>query len=387
MSNKCILHAITDSSKMSFASFFPNGDGTFNFVHSNYNTTTTHVNMFAMDANGDKLSDVFQLSAYNSNTTSFITYLSQGGGVFNPISTEYPLMVGSYQHIFPMDIDGDGRQDILGARVTGGTLYLDSYFSQGDGSFKQLINYSTKDYYIIKLFPMDINNDGRQDIVQATYSTVGLLVLISYLSNGDGTFESVKNYYSVDDNIFYMAPLNINDDTYMDIVHMTSMGSSTTLMGFTSYLSHGDGTFKQIYNVYEGNGAAISYSYAAEAGAQAVFTMSSGYTDTNILEDIKIYNGKDYDYQFLSYVSQGNGEFKLVNTSYISHSVQGEVILDANGDGRSDIVQTGSSGGYMEFYTFLANSDGSFDGPISSVYTPELDCVSSKCVIFPMDFC
>ena len=70
MSNKCILHAITDSSKMSFASFFSNGDGTFNFVHSNYNTTTTHVNMFAMDANGDKLSDVFQLSAYNSNTTN-----------------------------------------------------------------------------------------------------------------------------------------------------------------------------------------------------------------------------------------------------------------------------------------------------------------------------
>ncbi len=380
----CILHAITSSSKMSLDTYLSNGDGTFKYVASKYDTVSTSIKMFSMDVDGDGLSDVLQVYINNS-TLSFNTYLSQSNGIFSPVSTNYTGYPTSYIDMFPMDINGDGKQDVLQAWNNKGYMNFVSYLSQGDGTFKPIASSSTQTYVIVKLLSMDINADGKQDLLQVISSPSSLLEFISYLSQGDGTFTTVNSYYSTSTSNYYILPLDVNGDNKMDVLQMSYLGSAPRLIGMTSYLSNGDGSFKLTYDDYPDNNDALPYLN----NNKAIFPMSiTKDGKSGVLEDGKdITSVSPYVYYFSSYVSQEDGTFILVNKTYVPHSTEAVIVIDTNGDDLTDVVHAtmSASGGGMQFYSYMAQGNGLYDDPIASSY-PGVHCTGS-CIIFPMESC
>jgi hypothetical protein len=96
-----------------------------------------------------------------------------------------------------MDVNGDGKKDLVQQWNKNGLLSLGTYLSTGSG-FQGVGWYNTSQAYASNpdgtpdLLIMDVNGDGKKDLVQQ-WNKNGLLSLGIYLSTGSG-FQGVGWY-------------------------------------------------------------------------------------------------------------------------------------------------------------------------------------------------
>src|ERR1700693_3489068 len=171
---------------------FGKGDGTFSstmspVVPSGY--FAVHFDA-AADFNGDGKPDILVQKWDNvqltKNTEPFWVLANQGSGVFNAPVLEFTQIARVSRAVVLADFNGDGKLDIgvLAPGPASGRAFR-VYFGNGDGTFQTPTNQlGTFDH---PLFALDLNGDGKADMVQKTDSGD----LIFYLSNGDGTFQTL----------------------------------------------------------------------------------------------------------------------------------------------------------------------------------------------------
>jgi hypothetical protein len=257
---------------------YGNGDGTFaqttpvSFLSSGFQTS------YAADLNGDGKTDILAIdSTLPEPSTSgqiqfaVTVFLNQGGGSFTSAGTSIvdsdPLQFFVYTPTF-VDLNGDGILDLVlqWNRVLAGAPNVSVLLNNGNGTFGTpvLLNVpyppnigdSTSTTY--QMGSGDFNGDGKQDLMLALWDDYGNSDAITFLSKGDGTFESPL-YFALPTPPNVIVPIipnfivqDVNLDGQLDLV----FGSGRLALG------NGDGTFTLGAPLFPLTNAPYSYPLA-----------------------------------------------------------------------------------------------------------------------------
>nr|WP_307728501.1 FG-GAP-like repeat-containing protein [Massilia solisilvae] len=204
-----------------------------------------------MDVSGNGCTDLVQLWIDGRGRLNATTWLADGNGAYD-CGAICPLGVFPNEHrILAADLDGDGRADLLVAYRDphNGNLVLASFASNG-ASFDALAVHDTGDAWSehhLGFFVMDVNGDGRLDLVEA-YGHADprrgqLLYFRSYLSlpGAAGTAVFSQALVSATDDPAQPArqlalwPMDVNGDGMVDLVRAWADEQGRTHL--TAYLS------------------------------------------------------------------------------------------------------------------------------------------------------
>lgn len=337
--------------------------------------------LFGGDANGDGRTDLIQLwpngaalnvTTYLSGATScgFGTSISsaptQPGGAAVPWTTTR----------FAMDVNGDGRTDVLLVYPSGANLQLLTLLADGTtfdgfvyGGAATIPSPSGSGMTGITTWPMDVNGDGMSDLVMAVLAS-GQLQLQTWLSNGAAfatpAITSTLGGGGISGTL-NLWPLDINGDGLMDVVQAWKDAKST--LQLQPFPATGTGAFTTM--PVTATGRSVS-DFAAFWPMDAT---GDGQTDLVQAWD----NGKG-TLDLIVYRNTGSGLDGGVDTqTTMSNDVANTWPLDLDGNGKTDLLQGGKN---LDFYGYLASGpapdlistivDGS-GGQIAITYAPLSD--------------
>ena len=216
-----------------------NGDGTFQSEQSLTHGFTDRVSL--ADVNQDGKLDIV---GTGNGSGIFYVSLGNGNGTFsaalnNTISTSLPGGNNVLQSMTFADVNGDGILDAIGgANNSGGAANDRMYiaFGNGNGTFRSGLSFNVGDIDGVSVARVgDINGDGKSDILINSNDNNHIV-----FGNGNGTFSGVTTIApaaSAENGSFL---LDINNDGRLDIVTSVSSGGGN----ISIQIGNGDGTFK-----------------------------------------------------------------------------------------------------------------------------------------------
>ncbi|HUM07144.1 MAG TPA: FG-GAP-like repeat-containing protein [Terriglobales bacterium] len=305
-------------------------DGHGNFTPGNtYPIGTTSVRvartLVTADLNGDGNLDL--IVPDSSNVAVAILY-GKGDGTF-PTSAEFAVASQTTPTgVAVGDFNKDGKPDIVAASATGCCPLTGgiSVLLNGGGSFQAPVLYSNPAGVDNgQVVVTDVNADGRLDVVESSEGGSNVAV---FLGNGNGTFQTAKNFYVPLPSALAVGVLNA--DKKPDLV-------------LSSYY---DGTVWVLLNKGSGN-FQLSGVYSADSSSQAIATgMSIALADLNGDKKLDFIAGNPAG-QFVT-VGLGNGDGTFRDSAHYNENVMwtnGIAVADFNRDGNPDIVQAGGGPG------------------------------------------
>jgi hypothetical protein len=366
--------------------FLNMGDGTYMdpiAVETGTRLTSTNHG----DFNGDGWIDLVTVTN-NNNDINII--MNQGGGTFIQQQTFTGLYVQSFT---VMDMNNDGYDDIL--RMYG--FELDLLFSNGDGTFAmseagEPVFTLQMDISSGSLLPFDVNHDAYEDLIiwgskrvyTDSVNSYSQPVLVTYVNNGDSTFQSGVEYLhgsSIDDYLQDIATGNFDSDAEIDLLITDRQNNRTILT------NNGDGSFspvKSFVNHYSNpvncgdvNGDDFSDIIISDSENASVSIMLNNGSDDISFADPIDYSGKWgtnptfikklfstdvnndsyddiilYDWTLSTIFSYGDGSFPIHNTIEDMGIAAFDLLADDfNGDGFTDLMT-------LDGYVYLKYSDG-----------------------------
>ncbi len=237
--------------------------GTHNFSPSLYFL------MKVADFNGDGKDDIAAVTSIFDGTCDVLIYRSVGDGTFSPPFT-FTAQRDLTMSIFPVELDNDGRMDLVfeSSRIVSGRGQFENLimFGRGDGTLDPGPTFPD---YINAIAPGDLNRDGIQDLVAAGNDDLRI-----YLGLGGGSFALQPVNYLGNNNVKLLLT-DLQGDGKDDLVMLSNASEAVfTLLG------NGDGSFGP---------SPIEALQYAPIGAAAVgdfnedgnLDLAAGRTDTN----------------------------------------------------------------------------------------------------------
>jgi hypothetical protein len=222
------------------------------------------------------------------------------------------------------DTNGDGIPDLLVTPYEGFGVML----GNGDGTFRSGPSLSLPGIQVISsVTPVDLNGDGKVDVVLAT----GAIIVL--FGNGDGSFGG-KTTYSVSDSVYGSVVGDFNGDGIPDIAAAGGKG-----MWF--FAGKGGGLFDAgVLTPFNANGLEIAAAdFNGDGRLDLALTTSTGIA-----------------------VLLGNGDGTFVVEPYTAAGASLHLAVgDLNGDGHPDIAAQISGSSYV--YLYFGNGTGGFSGP------------------------
>ena len=327
-SNESLSQCSTDTATVTVQA-----DNRLNFSAMNSISTGRTDHLAIGDVNGDGNKDI--LTQY-----SFSGYLKlgNGNGTFQDTITIYSMFSSTGGGpLLLADLDGDGDDEIISGDNLPGIIYV--YISNGDGTFATKVSYSVGSgftYYVNDIKAIDINKDGKMDIVTSNGANSFGSVSV-FLGNGDGTVQTAT-HYSVGTKTDYLAIADIDKDTWPDVVVSQHFDKKVGV-----FINNGDGTLAAMVN------------YDVSTDGPAELEVVDFNNDTNL--DIIVASRTD---GIALLAGNGNGTFNASTliTSAAS-SVENIAIGDLDGDSNIDLMYVHSLD-RGDFYVQFGNGDGTF---------------------------
>jgi len=346
-----------------------NGNGTFHRAQSYASGGMTAVSVAVGDFNQDRKVDLAVANQCQSGSNcngNVGILLGNGNGTFQAAQS---YASGGYTAVSVAtgEFNGDGKADLAvvnqcqsQANCRNGNVGV--LLGNGDGTFQTARNYASGGNSTAAVAVSDLNADGHADLLLAdqchALGNCGVGNLSVLMGNGDGTFQPPKNYFS--DGVFAqsLAVGDWNGDKKPDVAVINQCQSSSTCAGtVTIFLGNGDGTL-QVPPTYSSGGY--------DADSVAVGDLNR---DGNV--DLVVANlcqGNACTQQNSGYVAvllgNGDGTFQAAQEYATGgFGASSVAIADFNGDGNADVVvanQCGTSdcksGGSVGI--LLGNGDG-----------------------------
>lgn len=215
--------------------FLGHGDGQF-FLHRTYSTDaySRPYSLIAGDLNNDGRSDI---AVCNSGTDNLGIFYGYGDGQFSSQETYVTGNNSNPQGIAVGDFNNDSRLDI--AVANHGADNVGIFLGHGNGTLLPQntiftgINSCPKTVVIV-----DLNRDGRLDIVVANYDANNLGVFLGY---GNGSFSSQMTYFTGNNSgSFSLVIGDFNNDEQLDIGFTMQKISNVGI-----FFGYGNGTFSR----------------------------------------------------------------------------------------------------------------------------------------------
>lgn len=281
----------------------------------------------AADFNGDGIPDLI------CSGNGFYLFLGTGDGAFGLPTVIEPL--GS-DHVVgapvPVDLNGDGKIDLVGGGSEGQTAGIVVALGNGDGTFEPGTFYPMEDSFTgVFIVTGDFNGDGIPDVAAEVSGGIWLLT-----GQGNGMLNPGVLIPMSDPTDNGLVAADVNGDGKLDFV-------ADTATGFAVFLGNGDGTFQPEIDTpvpFPGGGSGF-----------AVGDLNGdGHPDVVVVSGQETFG--------LPYFGKGNGTFTVgreLNLGAGSYSV---ALGDVDGDGLLDVM---TASGWVAY----GNGKGQFSAPKS----------------------
>ena len=210
-----------------------------------YSFDGTVYGLAAGDLNGDARPDIAVTRyAYARRQYVATVYLATGPGTFQTTGADFDLGKGAI-FLRLVDLNGDGKLDVVAANLTDGTVTVLS--GKGDGTFKGKSSYGTGKGPL-SVAAADLNGDGKVDLVAGNVRENTLAVL---LGTPGGLKSRVK--YDTWPSARSVQLADFDGDGRLDASAISFESDMATI-----HLGNGNGTLGARGNYAVGNGAMTS---------------------------------------------------------------------------------------------------------------------------------
>ncbi len=320
--------------------YLGNGDGTFTLKGSYPSNTGTSPGIYSAvaDFNQDGHPDL-AVADYNQNQ-GFDVLINNGDGSFQaPVYYDSGISdkANGALQIAAADL-GNGQVDIIESGKSNEVLV---FIGNGDGTFKTPSTaYGIPTYAGAQLAIGDFNGDGKPDVAVSDFGHDALDVL---LGNGDGTLQPAVSY-AVDRLPTTVVAGDFNNDGKLDV----ALGNGEEALINLVY-GNGDGTF-QAGRIFDYSGDTLTWT-AADFNNDGRPDIAADDNGNSI--SVWLNNGRG--------VFAGPPVVTTVTGGWGSGSINSG---DLNGDGKQDLVITGTYNYVNKFGVMFGNGKGTFQAPV-----------------------
>jgi uncharacterized protein (TIGR03437 family) len=236
-------------------------NGSFQPLNQIYQTATSTNNIAVGDFNGDgKLDFATPICSTSGGPTTIHVYNGSGTGAF---TDSQPFRMNYCPAMFTqVDINGDKRADIVALNNTGasGAAYasVDVIINQGQGLFANPRSYGLDPVGIVAMALVDVNGDGKPDVVAASLATKPFNIS-TIINNGDGTFGAAVSTPITVPPIGILGA-DLNGDSKGDLILVPTPKIDSASNDLTSLVGMGDGTFLPPVHVAGPNSTGLQFA-------------------------------------------------------------------------------------------------------------------------------
>ncbi|OBX18405.1 MULTISPECIES: T9SS type A sorting domain-containing protein [Bizionia] len=280
--------------------------------------------------------DAYLDLAVGSDVTGEVTwYKNNGDGTFAAgiiLSAVAPNALSYVEGLTIADINGDGDNDIIAASYVGGNLVW--FENNGDDTFEPAVTISSSIAGAGTVIAANIDNDvnGYLDLVVTAYDGHSV---VYFLGNGDGTFGTLR----------YVVPVTPGSSPgTMDIADFDGDGDLDVVVGFT-----GNGDVKLYDNRFipdgldgSGNVPFAAYTNNVDTGNGFLFSVIfADINDDSNLDIVKSDNNPGANPAIAWYSNDASGTGTTFTETTIATSIVKTAaigVADFNNDSFNDLV-------------------------------------------------
>ncbi len=277
------------------------------------------------DVNGDGRADLVSANfgVGFGNTLSVLT--NNGSGGFAPASS--PGVGNGPVSVVAVDINGDGKVDLISANQSANTLSV--LTNNGSGTFgsNATLTVGNMPYSVTAA---DVNGDAKPDLISANFS--GTLSVLT--NNGSGEFVLASSP-ALTGNPNAVVAADVNGDSTMDLISANFNGPTLSIL-----LGTGTGNFVLVASPVVGSGPfAVTTADVNGDGKVDLISANLGANTLSVL------------------TNNGAGTFGSNATLTVGSGPRSVVAADVNRDGKVDLIAGGSS---TALSVFTNNGSGGF---------------------------